>query len=246
DGLHTMMLVSGHSATFSAAPTPQWTFAPISGPTWTSLVAEGYSRGQKWPMIGGYADWGFMVDVEQEATYWDFPISAMLSAEPTDVAAPNITWYDGTKLPPEPGGVTVTMGLFTAPIVSKITGAKNQNIFPRGAITSAGRLAGFGMGRARRMEVVVEFEAGVLHTSSPWTTASLINPYELQNQSQGVLLEFQVNPSVQYNRWKFSAPQAYCTGVEEIGNEAAALWRATFECAVSAPGAQDDYTCLVN
>jgi hypothetical protein len=246
DGLHTMMLVSGHSATFSAAPTPQWTFAPISGPTWTSLVAEGYSRGQKWPMIGGYADWGFMVDVEQEATYWDFPISAMLSAEATDVAAPNITWYDGSKLPPEPAGVTVTMGLFTAGIVSKITGAKNQNIFPRGAITSAGRLAGFGMGRSRRFEVVVEFEGASLTVADPWSAAGTINPYELQNNSKPQLLEFFVNPGVQYNRWKFSAPQAYCTDVEEIGNEAAAMWRATFECAVSAPGVNDDYTVLVN
>lgn len=246
DGLHTMMLVSGHTAAFNAAPTPQWLFTPTSGPTWSSLVAEGYSRGQKWPMIGGYADFGFEVDVANDATFWDFPISAMLSAEATDVAAPSITWYDGSKLPPEPAGVTVTMGLFTAGVVSRITGRKNQNIFPRGAITAAGRLAGFGMGRARRFEVVVEFEALALTTADPWSAAGTINPYELQNTAKGVLLEFTVNPSVQYNRWKFSAPQAYCTNVEEIGNEAAALWRATFECAVSNPGANDDYTVLVN
>lgn len=245
DGLHTMMLVSGHSATFSAAPTPQWTFAPISGPTWSSLVAEGYSRGQKWPMIGGYADWSFLVDVEQDATYWDFPISAIQSAEATDVAAPNITWYDGSKLPPEPAGVTVTMGLFTAGIVSKITGGKNQSIFPRGAITSAGRLAGFGMGR-RRFEVVVEFEEASLTTGDPWSAAGTINPYELQNNAKTQLLEFFVNPGVQYNRWKFTAPQAYCTNVELFNNEMAAMVRATFECAVGAPGLSDDYQVTVN
>lgn len=247
---HVLLQIAGHSATLVNGVS--WTYAPISA-AWTSGYLEAYSRGQKWPVVGCYSDFGFTIE-KSGIPHFMFDVQGRLDTSPTDVAVPAIT-YNSTVFPPEGEGLAVVIGNYTSAKVRKIEFKKNQVIAPRIDISSAAPVqghAGFGMGR-RNAEITIELEAETLTAASPWTAAGTLNPYELlaggyqtaPAQPVSVSVSFTVGVTA-FNKWVFTAPQCYLIDVQESEDGPAAIWTLKFQCVSSTPVLDDDYSILFN
>jgi hypothetical protein len=58
--VHRLLKAAGLDASYSASPTPQWTYAPTAaGTTFTSLTLEQYAQGSRFPMSGVICSWAF-------------------------------------------------------------------------------------------------------------------------------------------------------------------------------------------
>lgn len=237
--IHRGLLLAGHSATFSSSPTPQWTYAPVAPvPTYSSGGLQAYSRGQIWTLAGAYCDWGFTIGGPDEV-HFTFPLKALMSADPTDIALPAITYAGATVLPPKATSIALAIGSWTAgsPVVRKITGKMQRVIQGRNNVNGSG-YAGFGPGR-HKLELDIEVESAALATYNAYSQ------WRAQNAGAGVNITFTVG-SVQYNRFTFTAPQAKFVDVQESADGPAALWTLKFECDVSSPVNNDDYSILIN
>jgi hypothetical protein len=224
--LHALMRLSGHSATVDASiGAEKVTYAPVSAKAdFASAVAEGYARGQKYPLTGIYGDFGFSIDGPGFIVF-EFPISGLIGI-PTDVSVPAIT-YIGAD-PPKAESIGLTIGAWS-PVVRSLKFNANRKRSPRANVNNPGH-QGFNMGgRAPQLEIVVE--AAPLATFDPFTARKNATPY-------AVALEV---GSTQYNRIGFTAAQAQIADVAEGADEDAALWTLTMPCSPTTPIANDDY-----
>jgi hypothetical protein len=249
---HVLAQLSGHTAIGSfGAGLEKYTYTPFSGPPYSSGFFSAYSRGQLWPIVGAYAD--LTITMEKAGIpHALFAVDARLDTTPTDVALPAIT-YNSTLYPPEGVGIALTIGTYNVPKVRKIEFKKKQVIHPRidlsGAAPALGH-AGYGMGR-RDAELVIEIEEDTLATVAPWHTATTINPYEMMAGGAGTLAAQPPQMAVvftvggtQYNRWIFTANQAYLMDVKEGVDGSAAIVTLTFQLTPSTPTANDDYSIV--
>lgn len=228
--LHQMMRMSGHSATFSATPTPQWTYAPRSS-AYESGAIRLFARGQQYDMTGVYADFGFVIDGPSTPIF-EFASVGKVGI-PVDAALAAIT-YLGHKAPVAKA-LTVSIGGVATQKVRRIEFRKNAAPFPRLDINASDGHAGFGLGR-RDPVLTVTIEANALAT---W------DPYTVRENATDTNVNFTVG-STQYNRWKFTAAQAQLVNVTEDADEAAALWTLEFSLGCTVETANDDYSFLVN
>lgn len=226
DGVHTMMLISGHQGIFT---TDHWDYTPISS-AWNSAGGEGYSRGQKYVLAGLYSDFNFLLE-NPGIMFLEFPTSALLTADPTDVSLPAITYLPSAVIPPKANNIVLNIHGVTTTKVRRISGKKNQVIAPRLDINSGGH-AGFAMGQ-RMMTVEIEIEATALAT---------LNPYALWSAgTQLSAFTFTVGAAAN-NKWKFLAPAAYIVDVKEGTDGPSATWILTIVCPPTTATANDDYT----
>src|SRR5260370_10455608 len=128
---HVLLQLAGHAAAGSfVGGSEKWTYTPFSGPPpWSSGFFSAYSRGQLWPVVGGYADFAFTLE-KAGIPHFIFTVDGRLDTSPTDVALPAIT-YNTTLFPPEAGGLALTIGSYTPGKVRKVDFKKKQLIHPR-------------------------------------------------------------------------------------------------------------------
>jgi len=252
---HVLLQMAGHTAAGSfAGGSEKWTYTPFSGPPpYSSGFFSAYSRGQLWPIVGAYADFAFTLE-KAGIPHFLFTVDGRLDVSPTDVAVPAIT-YNSTVFPPEGVGIALTIGSYTPGKVRKIEFKKKLSIHPRldisGPAPALGHI-GFGVGR-RDAELIIELEEDTLTVAAPWSGATTLNPYEMQAGGYGTLaaqpptvnIAFTVG-SVQYNKWTFTAPQAFLIDVKEGKDGEAATVTLTYQLTTSTPTANDDYNIVFN
>jgi hypothetical protein len=221
------------SATFSAAPTPQWTYA-LESTTLESVAARLFSRGQQHDLTGCYLDYGFTLDGPDEGIF-EFNIQGLLGL-PSDAALPAITYL--SHKPPLGRNVALSVNAFTTLICRSIRFANNRTRTPRANVNesaSPNAHAGYAPGRrAPTLELVVEA-----------TALASFNPYTLRDNGTEFDVNFTIG-SVQYNRYKFDAPQAQIVGITEDGDDPVALWTLSLVLGASSQTLDNEYTWLFN
>ena len=240
---HVGLRASGHSVTtVVTGGVESQTYAPLSlnDATWPSAVGEAYARGQKYPFQAAYCDMSW--EIEGPGTMvFEFPLSAIQTALPTDVAVPSITYSALATTPPKAESMVWTFGNFTAGIVRNAKFSKGQTISgPRLNQNNQGH-SGFSMG-GRNPTLEVTLEAVALTTADPWTAAGTFNPYGLRDTAKQIPVSMVLGPSGVYNRIKFNAALAQVVDVKEASDGPTALWTVTFECKPSSPILSDDYS----
>lgn len=244
-GLHAFLRASGFEATGSfGGGAEKWAYAPEIGPTGLdSLTMEAYLEGQLFKLYGAYGNFSIEAD-GPVIPLWTFDWLGIGDA-PTDVAIPAITYPPITRIPPRVETI-ITIGTYTTALQKGFTYNHNRDVAtPRGAMTPTGH-AGYCPGtRNPTIEVLIEKVA--LHTSSPWTTSTTINPYRLMDSGTQLILSLSVG-TVQYNRWKLwsggasAAAQAQVVDVDDVDDGPRGMWALTIEFKPSTPTAQDDVT----
>jgi hypothetical protein len=241
--VHVGMRMAGHSVTTDVTGgAEKQTYAPLSlnDATWPSAVGEAYTRGQKYPFQAAYSDMSWEIDGPGTMVF-EFPVSAIQTALPTDVVCPAITYQALTVTPPKAESMVWTFGSFTAGIIRSAKFSKNQTISgPRLNQNNLGH-SGFSMGgRNPTLEVVLE--AVALTTADPWSAAGTLNPYGLRDTAKAIAISMVLGPSGVYNRVKFNAAQAQVVDVKESADGPTALWTISFELKPSSPILSDDYS----
>lgn len=229
--LHNLLRISGHSATLDATlGAEKYTFAPVSDVAqMASGVAEGYARGQKYPMQGLYATWGWEIDGPGFMVH-TFNLSGLVSL-PADASVPAIAYLDTD--PPKAVNVGLTLGGWAGGVVRSASFTQGRSKSARANINSAGH-QGFAPG-GREPEIKVTIEAVALAT---------FNPYQLRDA--GTVIDFGLAVgNVKYNIQDFKAPRCQIVGVEEGEDENTATWELTLQPYASTPGALDDYTFIL-
>ena len=221
---NALLRASGFDLTVDATPgSEKATYAP-AGPAsaLASLVAEGYTRAQKWPLQAGYADFSASADGDTIPMF-EFAIQALLGL-PTDVALPAVTYtsQEAVDPPKSVGAGLLTLGNATGLILRKwglkmgrqIGGRVNQN-------TAAGH-AGFTPGRhTPTLSLTVEATA---RAGSPYTATSTLEPDLLYENATSLAWAIQWG-ATQYNKFKLYGPAAQIMAAPKDANDGAtALW----------------------
>lgn len=249
--VHKLLRAMGFTAAFSLTPTPQWTYTPVSV-GFASLVAEIYTREQKYVGRGGYIESLEISSAGLVVPRWNFRSRFVLptpATNPSDAAVPAITYPNLTVRPPKAtalsfgltaGGATITARVaeHSLKLTREVTERTNQN-------EANGEHGGFALG-ALGAELSVLVEATALATVSPWVTASTLNPYRLFESASLITANLQVG-SVQYNRFRFGSTAWQMTAPpEEVTNGPVSLWRLNLK-AVGLNDASDlDFNFLIN
>jgi hypothetical protein len=229
--VNVLLRISGHSATVvTTGGSESVTYAPITPPivAAASGAFSAYTRGQLWPITGAFADMGF--DIDGQFLVFNFDLQGLVGA-PTDVALPAITY--SAQQPCRAETVALAIGSWS-PVVRKVSFKKNTVISARADKNAAGH-GGFALGR-RSPQLTVTVEAPTLAT---------LDPYADQSAGTPRAILFTVGAAA-YKRAKFNAPQCYLTpdGIKEGADGNVATTELTYQCAMSAPGSDNDYTIV--
>lgn len=234
------------SAGFDAAATTttsseKWTYTPTApGATFTSLTEELYTRGEKWPVVGVVSD--LKIEFANPAPpIWTFMQQGILSAMPSDVTAPTITYPLQTVSPPLASSVALTLGNFTSANAVVMSGSfeLRRTVHPRVALSNSAAHLGFMPGdRSPIMKVVLEATA---LTTTPYTAAAAFDPYNLRDSGQNLAVTLAFG-TTQYNRYSISMPQAQVIDVVPQNNGPIATVELTLAPYVTSVTASDDVT----
>ena len=230
---HVLMLISGHAATITTtAGAEKIVYAPSSAASgFASGVFEGYSRGNKWNMLGAYADWTWGADgIAPLMSEW--AIKALFTSV-ADAACPSIT-YPATGVDAIVAANTVFTVGGVALAIKKFQFKLNRTISQRLAQNTAGH-NGFSIGRRNpTLTVTVEEPATATYDARAKRRTAV---------AEAIVLTV---GSVQYNRDKFAAPAAQLVDVKSSAENETATLDLTFELQPSALGANDEYTRTVD
>lgn len=235
-----------------------WLYTPNAQPsTLTSVTTEVSLAGMLYRLFGAYSDLDIMAK-GPTIPDWNFDFIGMMDLM-TDAAIPAFTSYPNmSDMPQKADNLTGKIGLFTgAPLIIRELSLKmNRNHKNARANMNAGGHAGYTpFYRKPTLQVVIERVA--LATSSPWNTATQLNPYKLCEDAVPFLVQFDFG-TTQYRRWHiFSgngttagapnpAAQAILTDVKDTADGPTATWTLDIELFASTYGAADEVSIMFN
>jgi hypothetical protein len=236
-GFDGAVTVTGGSEKWDYTPTP------LTG-TPTSLAAEVYGRGQKYPVTGIYLNLESIEFGDGMVPHWTFQARGLRGAV-SDVSFPSITYPTLTTEPPKSAGLVLTFGSFTTNAIIRSGSLKmNRELGWRANLNAASGDAGLSPGR-RTPTIELLFEATAL-VGSPFHTSAGLDPYKLYEAGTELTAQIDIG-SVQYNRFSIIPGKLQMMGppVEE-SDEGAALWRVTCQCNPTSVNNNDDTTIRFN
>jgi hypothetical protein len=232
---HVLMRMSGHDAVItSTAGVEKIVYTPSPGPVgFASAVLGGYSRGSLWSLLAAYADWtwgaeGAVVPMSEWAI-------KCLFASVADAAVPAITYPAVNVDPPVADNILFSIGGVATLSVKKFQFKQGRNIGNRRNMNAQGGHGGFFSGR-RNPTFTVTIE-------EPMTAT-----YDARTKRRTAVCEalsLQVG-TVQYNRDKFTAPQAQLVDTKPSTDGDVATLDLTYELQPSVFGANDEYSRTVD
>lgn len=233
--VHRLLKGSGFDATFSASPTPQWSYTPTpAGTTYTGLTLRQFTQGSQ------YDHTGVLMDLSFETQGLGVPVFTFnyrgIASLPADQSQPAITLQATTVVPPIASAIVGTIGAFTGATIRRVAFRSNRSIdTARVAQTIAGGHAGFVPG-GMEPELEIEIERPTRATFDPEA--------ELQNAtSRAIDVTF---GATQYNRWRVSLPQAQLTAVTPGAEGPLATVTLVYRGFASTPTANDHVSILFN
>lgn len=235
--IHVFMRASGHSATINTtASSESVTYAPEAS-NYASVYCEMYGRGEKWPVGRGQCDFSFSVDAGGIGIA-EFPLSGVPTADPVDASVPSITYLYPTVNPPKMEGIAFSLtpagaSAVTTLFIRSISFAKNRAAGARADGNTTSGHQGFNLHRFNP-ELTVVMEQPAIATWNPWDSFK---------SAKANAITFTVG-STQYNRFVFTAGQAYLKGDPERAEDAEGVATITckFRLASSTPIALDHYS----
>ncbi len=233
--VHRLLQIAGLTATYSATPTPQWTYTPTPhGTGFATGTLRQFAQGSQYDQAGVLANWGF------EAQGLGVPVHSFdwkgVASAPADQSLPAITLQATGVIPPVASAVVSNLGAFTAAQIRRVAWRSNRNLdTARIAQNLAGGHAGFVPG-AMMPELELEIER---------PDRSNFDPEALMAAATSVAVDVQFG-TVQYNRWKLSCPTAQLKTVTPGADGAVATVVLVFGAHASTPSANDAFSVLFN
>lgn len=175
----------GWIGTFSAAPTPQWTYVPVSTQARPSCTIYAYAGGQLWKLVGCRGRWRPTFRAGQ-ISVWRFEMRGIISAAPTDAALPAITYT--AIVPPPAVGLGITVGSWAVdPQEISIDGGNTVEMITTGNQTDAIQSFDYGL---------LAPEIRIVGNAVPLATAAPLSDQQAATQRALAL----TLGSAQYNR----------------------------------------------
>lgn len=259
--LDALILGCGHKGTGSFTGAQEnWIYTPSMYPTdtLTSLTLAASLSGQLYTLYGAYGDLE-IVSPGPEVPDWMFDFIGIQDPV-TDAAIPAFSNYPAiSNNPQKADAIALTIGTYTAAIVKSFHFKAGRNFKNNRVNISNGivpGLSGFVPGnRDPKLEVVIDRDA--LAATTPWHTATTLDPYRLAEDNNQVSVKLQVG-SVQYKRWGIFSGSTMAAGVpspastailEDVKDSAEGpngTWTLTFGFYPSTYVAADDYAIYYN
>ncbi len=233
--VHRLLQIAGLTATYSATPTPQWTYTPTPhGTGFSTGTLRQFAQGSQYDQAGVLCDWSY------EAQGLGVPIHTFawkgVAVAPADQSLPAITLQAPSVIPPVASAVVSNLGVFTAAQIRRVAWRSNRNLdTARIAQNLAGGHAGFVPGG-----MVPELE---LEIERP--TRANFDPEALMAAATSVAVDVQFG-STQYNRWKHTLAQAQLKAVTPGADGAVATVTLVYAAHASTPSANDAFSVLLN
>lgn len=234
--VHRWLKASGLDATYSASPSPQWTYTPTAyGTTFTSLTVRQFAQGSQYDMTGVLCDWTFETQ-GLGVPIWTFAWRGIGATAPTDVALPALTHQATTVVPPVASAVVSNIGSFTSAVIRRVAFRMGRSMdTARPALDLSGGHRGFIPGN-----IVPELELEIERpTRATWDAEAI----QLAGTSAAVDVTF---GSTQYNRYRVSLPQAQLTQVTPGSDGALATVTFVYRGFATTPAANDAVSVLFN
>lgn len=240
--IHTLLKIAGFDAAVTTTGgSEKWAYTPTApGTGYASASANLYAMGELVPVLGMLCD--FKIDFANPAPpIWTFMSSSILSALPTDVTAPTVTYPLQTVSPPLATSVALTLGNFTSGNAAVISGsfALKRVLEPRVLLSASGAHLGFVPG-ARQPELTLTLEQTAL-TGSAGTAAATFDPYNLRDLATQLAVTLQFG-STQYNKYKLTMGQMQVIDAKPANNGPVGCTTMVLRAPVTTAVANDDLT----
>jgi hypothetical protein len=233
--IHRYMLASGFDATFSATPTPRIIYTPTAPDTYGAvLTVQQWAQGSQYTDRDVIANWSFAAE-GLGAPVFSFDWRGVSTTLPVDAGFPSITVDAATVQPFPTVAVLGSLGAFSAAQIRRASFNSNRGIDgARVAQNAAGGHAGF-----VRNGLVPTFEIEIERPAR-----ATFDPEALRDSAALSALSYQVNPTVQYNRFTLLMPQAQVVNVQPGNDGAIPTVTITYEGAPSTPTANDTVSAV--
>jgi hypothetical protein len=233
--VHRFLKGAGYDATFSATPSPQWSYTPTSATsTPTHLTVRQFSQGSQYDQVGVQADFAY------ETQGLGVPIFTFdwrgIALTPTDQSLPALTIGAAGVIPPVASAVVLSANGVTSLTVRRVAFRRNRNVeTARVAQNLAGGHAGFiAGGFSPEWEVEVERPA-----------RSAFDPEALHAAATSIVFSVQFG-ATQFNRWTHSTAQGQIISVQPANDAALATVTFTVRGFSSTPATNDSELLLFN
>jgi hypothetical protein len=206
--VHRWLQGSGYTATYSASPTPQWSYTPVAvGTVPSHLTVRYFMQGSQYDQFGVQSDFSY------ESAGLGTPIFSFnwkgIGLAPTDQALPVITYQATGVIPAVSSAVVHSVGGVTTMTLRKVSYSRNRGgETARIAQNLAGGHAGFIFG-----QYTPEWE---IEVERPLRSA--FDPEALMASATPIALSLTYNSATQYNRWTHSTAQGQIVDVQP-GND---------------------------
>lgn len=233
--VHRWLKGAGYDATYSATPTPQWSYTPTPATsTPTHLSVRQFMQGSQWDLSGVQCDFSY------ETQGLGVPVFTFdwrgLHVAPITQALPALTIGAAAVIPPVAAGVVNSINGVSTLIIRRIAYRRNRNTeTARIAQNAAGGHAGFVAG-GFSPEWEVEIERPV---------RSGFDPEALRAAATSIAFSAQFG-TTQYNRWTHSTAQGQIINVQPGAEGALATVVLTIRGFSSTPSANDAELILFN
>lgn len=233
---HALLKACGLSATFSASPTPRWTYAPQNAYTGlTSVSWRAWLDGERYDARGGIGSFELVAENTGPARL-NFDMQGILN-DPVDEAVPVLAYPHVTVVPPTCTGMTISLGDFATAEVRSFRFAQGREIGPRANLAAASGHAGFAPGRRDPRLIITVAKTALV--GAPYHTSAGLSPYDLVLPRDGtrpptLALAIAMNGGLN-NSFDLTLPTAVCRRATRQSDGPHALWELEFQ----ATGAAD-------
>jgi hypothetical protein len=223
--VHPYLKASGWLATFSASPTPNWTYSLNQAITGlTSLGFAAFAGGERYNVRGAFGSMALAIESGVSARF-TFTVTGILDTPTDDTISTTIVYPSLAIVPPKCEAIGMTIGNFAVPKILRASLDMARTVTPYRNLNVAG---GVGINPGRRVPVWRVSLHKTQLVGAPFHTTSGLNPYELVMPTDGsapplVSIGATIG-TVQYSRFRISSPQCQVLSVTPSSDGSAATW----------------------
>lgn len=233
--VHRWLKGAGYDATFSATPTPQWSYTPTPASSVpTHLTVRQFMQGSQYDQVGVQSDFAYETQ-GLGVPVFTFDWRGVASA-PADLTLPALTIGAAGVIPPVASAVVASVNGVTTLTVRRVAFRRNRTTeTARLAQNLAGGHAGFiAGGFSPEWEIEVERPA-----------RATFDPEALAAAATSIAFSVQFG-ATQYNRWTHSTVQGQVINVQPAADGPLATVTFTVRGFSSTPSANDAELLLFN
>jgi hypothetical protein len=223
--VHAFLKACGFVATFSATPTPQWTYSLNQAVTGlTSLGLAAFGGGERWNIRGAFGTMALAIE-NGVAGRFTFAMTGIMDTPTDDTISTTIVYPSLAIVPPKCEAIGLNIGNFLVPKISRVSLDMARTVAPYRNLNVAG---GVGINTGRRVPVWRVSLHKTQLVGAPFHTTAGVNPYELLMPTDGsappVVSIGATIGNTQFSRYRVSSPQCQVLSVTPASDGSAATW----------------------